>query len=186
MSLTVANLSPQSGTEIGVASGHNIYQEGSVVQTVWVRSDNRNTYTSLASGDGTAITELNLTITPKNLNSTIWLRWCLMYEVHHDNGFVVQRNGTLIGYNSYRGNVRYSNILTPLYDNDYSSTPQNSTINWFDKPATLAPVVYSLAIRSTQGSNFTFALNRSLGTLGQASYENGVSFGFAREIYRSS
>lgn len=183
MTLTVNNLTPASGSEISIPSGHKLSHQGKVVQTVYVRSDARVTYSALPTGDGTAITQMNLTITPTRADSTIWLRWTMFYEMYHDCMFVVQRNGVLIGYNTSRGNVRFSGILTPKYDNDYSSTPQNDTINWFDQPNTTSAVTYSLAVRSSNSPTNTFALNRTVANAGADSgHEVGVSWGFAREI----
>jgi hypothetical protein len=182
MTLYVGNIGPQTGTDISLAAGQTLQHQGKVIQTVNVRTDTRPTYTALNSGNGTVITQLNLAITPRRADSTIWLRWTVFYEMHHDTGFVVQRNGALIGFNQNRGNVRFSNILTPHYDNDYGSTPQTSTINWFDRPGGTATYTYQLAVRSAGTGTFTFALNRPVGSLGQDDHEAGVSWGFAREI----
>lgn len=182
MTLTVQNLASATGSQIAIPSGHRLQHQGKVIQTVYVRSDTRATYAASNTGNGTQITPVNLTITPTRTDSVIWIRWTMFYEMHHDCGFVVHRDSNLIGYNTYRGNVRYSGILTPHYDNDYSSTPQTSTINWFDRPNTTSAVTYQLAVRSSSGSNYTFALNRSLGSAGQDDHETGVSWGFAREI----
>lgn len=182
MTLTVNNLMPASGSEIAIPSGHRLSHQGRVVQTVYVRSDARPTYSALPSGDGTQITELNLTITPTRADSTIWLRWSLFYEMYHDCMFVVHRNSVLIGYNTSRGNVRFSGILAPKYDNDYSSTPQNDTINWFDRPNSTSSITYQLAVRSSNSPTNTFALNRTVSNAGAEGHEVGMSWGFAREI----
>lgn len=182
MTLTVSNLNAASGNTITVPTGHVLQHEGKVIQTVYVRTDTRPTYTASPSGDGTAITQLRLTIVPKRADSWIWLRWTVFYEMHHDSVFLVQENGALIGYNTYRGNARWSGILTPLYDNDYSTTPQNSTINWFVRANTTASRYYDLAVRSSSSGTYTFALNRCLNSAGTDGQEVGVSFGFAREI----
>jgi hypothetical protein len=182
MSLTVSKLAPSTGTDISLESGHVLEHEGKVIQTVTVRSDLRSTYSAPNSGDGTPVTPLRLTITPKRSDSWIWLRWTIFYEMHHDTVFLVHQDGSLIGYNSDRGNVRWSGILTPLYDNDYGSTPQNSTINWFVQAGSTASRYYDLAVRSSNANNRTLALNRPNGNAGSDSNEVGVSFGFAREI----
>lgn len=182
MTLTVNNLTPATGSEISLPAGHKLSHQGKVVQTVYVRSDARPTYSALPSGDGTQITQLNLTITPTRADSTIWLRWTMFYEVNHDTMFLVQRNSTLIGYNLSRGNIRYSGILTPKYDNDYSSTPQNDTVNWFDQPNTTSATTYQICIRSANTGTHTFALNRTVASAAGDGHEVGVSWGFAREI----
>ena len=182
MTLTLSGIGPSTGNTISLASGHNLHQEGKVIQTVYVRSDTRGAYTANNVGDGTAITPLRLTITPQRADSWIWLRWTVFYEMHHDTVFLVHQNGSLIGYNTYSGNVRHSGILTPLYDNDYNSTPQNSTINWFVRAGSTTSRFYDLAVRSSSRGVYTFTLNRCNGSTGTDGYEVGVSFGFAREI----
>lgn len=182
MTVTLNNLEPQSGNEIVFNAAHQMQHQGKVVQTVTVTSHVRNTYSAPNSGNGTQITPLNLTITPYRADSIIWLRWTVAYEMHHDTVFLVQKDGSLIGYNTDLGNNRWSGILTPQYDNDYSSTPQVNTINWFDTAGSTAARTYQLCVRSSGGSNYTFALNRTLGSTGTDGHEIGVSHGIAREI----
>lgn len=181
MTVTVSNLGAISGT-ITIPSSTSFQHQGKVIQTVTKIVHTKSTYSAPNSGNGTEVTPLNLVITPTRNDSVIWLRWCVAYEMHHDTGFIVHRDGTLIGYNSDRGNVRYSNILTPLYDNDYSSTPQNSTINWFDRPGDTSEHTYSLRVRSSSGSNYTLALNRTNSSTGADNQETGVTICIAREI----
>lgn len=184
--LTTSNINPVSGSGL-ISLGSNVLMtEGQIVQTQYVRTDVRTTYSAPNTGNGTEITQLRVFITPRSATSWLWIRYVVHYEMHHDTVFLVQENGGLIGYNTERGNIRHSGILTPLYDNDYNSTPQNSTINWFVKAAYTGQRYYSLAVRSSSGGNYTFALNRSLGSTGQNDYETGISYGIVREIYSRS
>lgn len=182
MSVTINNLQPATGSEIVFNASHRLLHQDKVVQTVTVTSHARNTYSAPNSGNGTQITPLNLTITPWRADSIIWLRWTVAYEMHHDTVFLVQQDGSLIGYNTDLGNNRWSGILTPQYDNDYSTTPQVSTINWFVQAGSTATRTYQLCVRSGGGSNWTFALNRCLNSAGTDGQEVGVSHGIAREI----
>lgn len=183
MTVTLYNLQPASGSEIALDATKYLAQEGKVIQTITTTVHTRGTLTASNSGNGSNLnSSLNLTITPKRADSTIWLRWTIFYECHHDAVFLVQRDGSLIGYNTDLGNNRWSGIVTPRYDNDYGSTPQTSTINWFDPAGSTASRTYSICIRSAGGSNHTFALNRSVGSNGQDDHEVGVSHGIAREI----
>jgi hypothetical protein len=175
-------MAPATGSSIDLTAGTQLQHEGKVIQTVTVRSDARATFSSPNSGNGVPITNLRLTITPNRSDSWIWLRWTLFYEMYHDTVFLVQQDGSLIGFNTYRGNVRHSGILTPLYDNDYASTPQNSTINWFVRAGSTASRYYDLAVRSSSSGNYTLSLNRPNTSTGGDSNEVGVSYGFAREI----
>ena len=182
MSLTAASIAPASGSNINLVPGTELHHEGKVIQTITVRTDTRGTFAANNSGNGIAITPLRLTITPKRSDSWIWLRWTVHYEMHQDTMFLVQQDGNLIGFNTYRGNARWSGIVTPVYDNDYSSTPQNSTINWFVRAGSTSARFYDLAVRSSSSGNYTLSLNRSLGSLGADGNEVGISYGFAREI----
>ena len=182
MILTTNNISPATGDEISLDAGTELHHEGRIIQTVIVRTDVRQTFSAPNSGNGTPVTPLRLTITPKRSDSWIWLRWTLHYEMHHDTVFLAQENGSLIGFNTYRGNVRWSGILTPLYDNDYGSTPQPSTINWFVRAGSTNSRFYDLAVRSSSTGNFTLALNRPVGSAGGDNNEVGISYGYAREI----
>jgi hypothetical protein len=183
MTVTINNLEPATGTEITFNAAHRMLHQGKVVQTITTTTHTRPTLTAANSGNGTIIsTALNLTITPWRADSTIWLRWTVAYEVNHDTVFLVQQDGSLIGYNTDLGNNRWSGIVTPQYDADYSSTPQVSTINWFVVAGSTAARTYQLCIRSAGGSNHTFALNRCVNSAGQDDHENGVSHGIAREI----
>jgi hypothetical protein len=183
MTLTVNNLEPASGTEIVFNAAHKLLHQGKVVQTITVSTSTRPTLTAANSGNGTVLTTaLNLTITPWRADSTIWLRWTVAYEVSHDSVFLVQQDGSLIGYNTDLGNNRWSGLVTPQYDSDYSTTPQVSTINWFALAGSTAARTYQLCIRSSGGGQPTFALNRTISSAGTDGQENGVSHGIAREI----
>jgi len=180
MTVTTGSIAPASGNQITVTG--RLIQQGTVIQTVYTGTSVRTTYAANNSGNGTVVTQLNLTITPIRADSVIWLRWTVFYEMHQDTGFVVQRDGSLIGYNVYRGNVRWSNILTPAYEGDYSTTPQQNTINWFDPAGSTSARTYQLAVRSTSSANYTLALNRTLNSAGTDGQEVGHSWGWAREI----
>ena len=183
MSVTINNLEPQSGTEIVFNAAHQMQHQGKVVQTITVTTSSRPALTAINSGNGTLISSaLNLTITPYRADSWIWLRWTVAYEVNHDTVFLVQQDGSLIGFNTDLGNSRWSGIVTPQYDADYSTTPQVSTINWFVLAGSTAARTYQLCTRSSGGSNHTFVLNRTISSAGTDGQENGVSHGIAREI----
>jgi hypothetical protein len=189
MSLSLSQIGPSTSNQIGITTNHVFAQSGKVIQTVTVRSDVRAAYSAPGSGIGTPITPLNLTITPKRRDSIIWLRWTVYGEGHNETMFVVHRGTTLIGYNRDRGDVRWSGILTCLYDNNYGTTPSSYTINWFDTPAdglettaSLTSFTYSLAVRSGSTAAYTWYLNRPGDNAGADGNEVGVSFGWAREI----
>lgn len=181
--ITLGSIAPASGVTMSMQTGHRLKQPNSIIQCIQVRTDNRSTYASNNSGNGTPVTDLRINITPTYSDSTIRLRWVTHCEFHQDNMFLVQRNGSLIGYNTQRGNIRYSGITTPPYDNNYDSTPHNMTIEWYDKPGTTAALYYDLAVRGSGASNYTFFLNRTQATAtGGDNQEMGISYGYAWEI----
>jgi hypothetical protein len=158
---------------------------GSVIQTVYRRTDARLTYTSSTS-DGTPIGELGLTITPKKSNSLLVMKWMINGELHQDNTFVIWTDNGLIGqpgfqgFNNTQNNQVQNGIMSGRYDQDESSTMSNWFL-FFTAPSNDTTTrTYYPAVRGT--STYTFALNRTIGSLGQDAYENGVSAGYIMEI----
>ena len=172
---------------------------GSVVQTVYVRSDTRTTYTA-AANDGTAITQLNLTITPRYLNSWVLCRWMINAEVEYNTVYRVFRDGALpqvanlpagwpqpAGYNTESGPVQWSGLATGHYDRDTNSTPSNYEIVWVDPQPGNQQHTYAPAIAASySGFSTTFALNRTVNGSTGDNFESMISIGFAMEIVRAA
>lgn len=181
---------PRANTAIAVASGSNIYLPGSCVQIATVRSDNRTTYSAPNSGGGTTITDLNLTITPKNANSMLLITWMISGESDQNVNFLVHRGGSLItdsgyeGYNNMAGNTTLqSGYTTSWYDTDTSSTPATFYIRYQIPAGNTSSRTYAPAVRSSSnGSSYTFYLNRTASQLGTEGNENGISNGIVMEI----
>jgi hypothetical protein len=180
--ITVGSIAPATGNTLTMQTGHVIRQPNVYINHWYVRDDTRTTYAANNSGNGTAITGVRLTITPRYSNSTIRLRWTLHGEGNENIGFLVHRGGSLIGFNTQRGNVRHSCIATCLYDQNVDSTPHLTTVDWYDRPGTASSIFYDVAVRSTGGSNYTYFHNRTSGSTGTGNHEIGISFGFAWEI----
>lgn len=168
---------------VGAAAGAFVAR-GMVIQTVINKQNNRSTWSSPPTGNGTTITDMNLTISPKRAGSIILCEWTMFGEIQHDNVFVIHKNGSLApgGYNLNAGNNRWSGYHTCVYDGDDNSTPATHHMMYWDSPGSTASVTYAPAIRCSNGNTYTFALNRTLGSTGQWAYENGVSIGIAWEI----
>lgn len=183
-------VNPAGTGAISVATGHKLYQPGTIVQTVWARSDTQTTYSSAASGNGTAITALNLTITPKFSSSILMISWMVNGEFQGaawDNVFVIQKDGALIttagyeGYNSLGGNNRWSGFTGGTYDNDAASTPENYRIQYWIPAGSTTSQTFAPAVRSASATAYTFYLNRTVGAP-TASYEVMISTGMIQEI----
>lgn len=178
MTLTVSSISPRTGNELTVDSNTQLEIPGSIIQTVYVRSDAFEDLTAPGTPtDGINIPSLRITMTPKRSDSWIWLRWTVHYEMHHDTNFVVKEDDVLIGTNTDAGGNRRG-ILTPQYDNNYDSTPQVNTINWFVKAGSTTSRYYDLCVKSSNATARSFTLNRST----RGGDERGISYAFVKEI----
>jgi hypothetical protein len=160
---------------------------GSVIQTVWQRTDNTNAYSSSNSGNGNTVTDLNITITPRFSDSTIICQWMINGELHQDNVWLIHKNGVLqtspAGYNSLVGNARRSGMMSGFYDQNEDSTPSNWSLIYVDNQlGNTGTRTYAPAVRSSSGANYTLALNRTLNAGGVDAYERMVSIGVAQEI----
>ena len=174
------------GHVIAVPRGTNLYAPGHVIQTVWRKMDYRTSYAANNDNVSRDIDGLNLTITLKRANSEVHIFWYLFYEAHHDITFQAKRGGSVIGYNTEVGNVRYSGITSGEYEYtfDNSSTPSYLHYPYVDVPGSVGPHTYSLGVRASAGTNYTLHVNRTVSQVGTDSYETGVSWCVIEEIAR--
>lgn len=179
---------PDNANIITIPNGHTLYAPGMVAQVRYFRSDTRTTYSSLNTGNGTPVTELNLTITPRFSNSLLLMQWMINGELHQDNAFVIHRDGALIttsgatGFNSAVGNVRQSGFANAFYDQNEDSTPSNWFLQYAVTAGSTAPTTFVPAVRGTGATSYTFALNRVIANASQDNYESMVSTGTIWEI----
>lgn len=161
---------------------------GNIVQAVRVRADARLTFSSNVSGNGTTITSLNLTVTPKRAQNRLIMRWNMFGELHYNNVFLVHKNGSLItdageqGYNNDAGNNRWSGITNQIYDQNQDSTPNIITIIYSQIAGSTTARTYAPAVRGSGATAHTYYQNRTISSAGQNNYENGVSFGILYEV----
>lgn len=181
---------PRANTAITVATGSNIYLPGSCVQIATVRSDNRVSFLAPNSGGGTTITDLNLTISPRNANSMLQITWMISGECSENLNFLIHRGGNLIldsgyeGLNNMAGNTTLSSgYTTAWYDGDQSTTPCTFYIRYCIPAGNTSSRTYAPAVRSsTYGGNQIFYLNRPINNVGTENQENGFSNGIVMEI----
>lgn len=168
---------------IGFPSNNCLYVPGHVIQTVWTKMDNHATYNSYNDNNSRDISGLNTAITLKRSNSRVYCQWWVFYESHHDITFQAKRNGTVIGYNTEVGDVRYSGIGTAEYEHshDQNSTPSYLHMTWVDTPGSVGPHTYSIGSRSSTATSYDIRINRAWGNFTD-SYEGGVSWCVLQEI----
>lgn len=179
-------ISPSTGTPI-------LQSTGNIVQCNRVRYDSRTTWASRNNNSAQEITGLRLSITPRHSGNLLLCQWVLSGDFHHDNVFVIFKNGGLItspnseqGYNRETGNRRWSGFISSTYDSasDQSSTPHHWFIQYYANAENTSNRYYSPACKSSTGSNYTLYLNRCGSSNGQNSYETTVSTGVIYEITR--
>jgi hypothetical protein len=155
---------------------------GTILQFINIRSDAIVSY-PFSTGNGTEISALNMTITPRYANSKLLIQWELGYESNYNGSIVIWKNGSIMsnGYNTVIGNQSWSGYATTAYDGgDVASTPNRNTITFIDSPGVTTATTYSLAVRSHEAS--TFRLNQAFSNAGANAYENQVSMGYIMEI----
>lgn len=203
--LAVNSLTPESGSNIFCYRPNAVYWPGGHVQVVH-NTVFRRVYYSIPNNDGgmrgdvfaeginqggTILRPLDITISPRSRKSFIKVEFNIFYEAHQDIVFTVLRDGNLIGaadsgsQDAY-ATGRWTGAAVSRYDNNNDSTPSYLQLHWVDCPNTVAPVTYSVAVKSAGGSNFDLTLNATLANYldGADAYEQGVSFAIAQEIGR--
>jgi hypothetical protein len=179
--LRVSSVTDLSGTG-------SVYTPGHVVQVQTVRSDSRTTIASNTTGNGTTITQLNLSIIPKFANSKLIMQWMINGEVGNDSVFVIHKDGSLItttgatGYNAEVGNVRHSGIASAAFDTDNVSSPSNYFVQYECIAGSTTAQVFAPATRASSGGATTLYLNRTFASTGGDSHEMTVSNGVIWEI----
>jgi hypothetical protein len=183
--------SPDEGP-IDIQLGTKLHSSGMVVQTIHTRTDALTQYSAPASGNGTTITDLNLTISPKFSNSLLVMQWMINCEISAaawDTVFLVHKNGSLIttrGYEAYNvngGNNRWSGLLAGKYDNNVDSTIENYILQYAVPAFSTSQQTFAPAIRSTNATARTLFLNRTVNAGTPADdLEIAVSSGFIMEV----
>ena len=158
----------------GDGSGLTGVSAGKILQVVNTLTSSTASY--LASNDniGTNISPINTTITPSATSSKVWITITITFEVNHDTVFELYRNSTVIGRNT-ASSSRWSGTFLPGYDTNTDSTPSTNTYTYLDSPSTTDAITYKLNVHSSNGSNHTLYLNRSISSAGQDSYEIATS-----------
>lgn len=171
-----------TGATLSSSQVGSIYAPGMIIQTVYKRVDTKAVVAFATAGStGSFITDLDTVFTPKFANSLIHIQMCLTYEVHHDTVFRLYRDSTAIGINANDSNY-WSGTWLPGYDNDNASTARTNHFFYIDTPNTTSEITYRLMIQSAGIGASSFYLNRTIGAVGQANYEVGISQIIIQEI----
>lgn len=174
---------------INTEAGSYLYRPGMILQTVYVRTESQTTFSAATTGDGTTITPLGITITPRRADSLLICTWMINGEASNPNiVFLAHKDGSLItttgyeGYNNQAGNLRYSGIMSMEYDTDQASTQNNMRMQYFVPAGSTTTATYAPAVRCSYSVAQTYYLNRTVGSAGTNGYEISVSTGMIQEI----
>ncbi len=162
----------------------NIVKAGTMANIVVVQTRDQSTFAAPITGDGTEVTPLRLTITPKKAGNMIILDWIVNGEMHHDTVYIVTRNGVLLANTTNASNNRWAGITAQPYGVDTASTPDNAVIRIIDTNSLATATTYELRVRGSSGTAYTLYLNRTAGAVGQDQYEASLSVGTATEIWQ--
>lgn len=188
--LRVQNLTTNGAYQdvISVVNGR-LDRPGKILQVQTIRTDVRMTYTSLNTGNGTPVSQLNIGLFPRRADSWVLVQWMICGEMTHDNVWLIHQNDSLIttapyqGFNNVTGNTgRWVGYVPAGYDADDNSTPHNYFIQWYGPVNDTAGRIYTPAVRCSANATPLFALNRTLGSAGQGGFENMISTGVIMEI----
>lgn len=180
-SLLSVNTIAAVGSSISIASG-DLYARGHVLQFV------NTTYTTPTSvsipssyNTYTDVTGVVATITPKSVNSCIYIRarWTgelnPVSDMAWQSVFNIKRNGTAIGLPPQYGTSTIGIHMPSLshYASDNDSTSEHGFFDCWDAPASTSALTYQLAFTSTTGG--TMYINRCVSASTSSGYERGTS-----------
>lgn len=183
-SLNVNTINNTSGRSLAGVSG-------TIVDSYFCSSFAQQTVLS-TTGDGTRISDLILSITPKRTTNRILCEWAICGEVHNNTMFRIHKrtNGgswsiiTTAGeqsYNANAGTANWSGLQSGWYDGNNSSTASVNTINYTFIAGTTSTIDLCIALTSYEGQNNH--INRTFDSWGQTSYETTMSYAYLHEIY---
>lgn len=164
---------------------------GNIVQTVYVRSDNRSGWSSNNRYQFTPITDLTLEITPRSPDNIIIVQCKLFAEIHHDNLMTILADygggrlpyGAVEGYSMANFNPRYIGMIPADYTGaDNSSTPRDFFMQGVWRANGTSTIRFMPGCKGSGGSDYTLYLNRTQSSSGQDSFEAGISVMIAFEV----
>jgi hypothetical protein len=157
---------------------------GTVASVNMLQTRTQDSYTAATTGNGTVITPLNITFTPKQAGNKVILEFTVNGEAQAtDMVFLVSRNDVLLTDTTNASNNRWAGIVPQAYDVDSTSTPGNMSIRILDLNTLATESTYKVQVRSSYGTALTFRLNRTYNSAGSDQNEAMLSVVTATEIW---
>ena len=156
---------------------------GTVASVNMLQTRTNEDFAAATSGNGTVITPLNITFTPKQAGNKVILEFTVNGEGNWNQVFLVSRNDTLLADTTNDSNNRWAGIATLSYDAQTANTPDNCSIRILDLNTLATESTYKLQVRASGASAETYRLNRSYSSTGADDYETSLSVATATEIW---
>tara|TARA_R110000772_G_scaffold208013_1_gene318497 strand:+ start:637 stop:1203 length:567 start_codon:yes stop_codon:yes gene_type:complete len=172
---------PLPVAEGGTGATSNII--GTVASVNMLQTRTQDSYAAANSGNGTVITPLNITFTPKQAGNKVILEFTVNGEGNQNQVFLVSRNDVFLTDTTDASNNRWAGIAAGAYDAQTSNTPSNYTIRILDLNTLATESTYKVQVRSSTSSSSTFKLNRGYNSAGANTYEAMLSVATATEIW---
>lgn len=158
---------------------------GTIANVVTVQTREQWTYSTPISGNGTEITPLKLTLTPKKAWNKVILEWIINGEINDVNSvYIVTRNWVLLTDTTNASNNRWAWITAQPHDTNYASTPDNAVVKIIDNNTLWVESNYELRVRSSNWTANTLYLNRTVSSVWADGYETSLSTWIATEIWQ--
>ena len=183
--LKVDNIQKANGST-PTASDLGINTTGAVLQVKYYQRTTSQTTAYPTTNTDMIIPNFNINITPASTSSIIKLEANIMFESANeleDTMWFFYRDTTKLGNTEPSpGNRRIgiSPTLISYWAQNNNSTPEFSTITYFDTPSSTSEINYKLGVNANGTSNIF--INRCIADIDNASNDRGVSFISVTEI----
>ncbi|MDD5212867.1 MAG: hypothetical protein PHG82_00355 [Candidatus Gracilibacteria bacterium] len=157
---------------------------GTIANVVTVQTRDNTIFTAPITGNGTEVTPLRLSITPKKAGNKVILEWIVNGEMNNNTVYIVTRNGVLLTDTTDASNNRWAGVTAQTYDTDTNSTPDNTIVKIIDNNSLNTASTYEIRVRASSASAYSLYLNRTVGSAGTDRYETSLSTGIATEIWQ--
>ena len=160
---------------------------GSILQVQHFQLTTSQTVTGVQAMVDLAIPNFVVNITPRNSSSIMKLEAQLMYEsanVAWSTMFFFFRDTTKLANTQASPGSRMIGIAggVSALDSDNNSTPEMTTLTYFDTPNTTSAINYKLGVVARTTNNFF--INRTITDTDSDSYDRGTSYMSVTEIAR--
>jgi len=157
---------------------------GTVASVNMLQTRTQGDFVAYPTGNGTIVTPLNITFTPKKAGNKVILEFTVNGEGSHEVGWIVTRNNVNLPDTTDGSNNMWAVTTAGSYDNDISTTPNTRVVRILDLNTLAGASTYKVLVRCTYTAQTnTYRLNRAHGSAGGDYAESLLSVVTATEIW---